>query len=136
MLHLINKIFWGTLSESEPLQPQINNIVLAASKVNTLGLPLNDKLVTFTIISFLPPLMSILKKILSYTKPSNMTTENVTSQIILNEQQCVHESGDNVSAFFCKISKKGKGQKDNKQGEAIRKRSQCYQCYVELHSFM
>ena len=42
MLHLIDEIFWGTLSESEPLQPQINTIILAASKVTTLRLPLDD----------------------------------------------------------------------------------------------
>jgi transposase InsO family protein len=130
MLHLIDEIFRGTLSESEPLQPQINNIVLAASKVNTLGLPLDDKLVAFAIISSLPPSMSTLKKILSYTKPSDMTTENVTSQIILDEQQRVRESGDNASAFFAKISKKGKGQKD-KQGEKTKK--QCTHCKMRNH---
>ena len=79
MLHLINKIFQSTLSESKPLQPQINTILLVASKVTTLRLPLNDKLVAFSIILSLPSSMATLKKILSNTKPSNMMTENVMS---------------------------------------------------------
>ena len=85
--------FLGTLSKSEPLQPQINTILLAASKVTTLRLPLNDKLVTFAIISPLPPSMGTLKKILSNIKLSNITTENIMSQIALDKQQCMHESG-------------------------------------------
>ena len=87
MLHLIDKIFLGTLSKSEPFQPQINTILLAASKVTTLRLPLNDKLLTFAIISPLPPSMGTLKKILSNIKLSNMTTENIMSQIALDKRQ-------------------------------------------------
>ena len=130
MLHLIDEIFWGTLSESEPLQPQINTIILAASKVTTLGLPLNDKLITFAIISSLPPSMGTLKKILSNTKPSDMTTENIMSQIALDKQQHVHESGTNASVFFAKITKKGKGSKD-KSGDKPKK--QCTHCKMRNH---
>ena len=130
MLHLIDEIFWGTLSESEPLQPQINTIILAASKVTTLRLPLDDKLVMFAIISSLPPSMGTLKKILSNTKPSDMTTENVMSQIALDEQQRVRESGTSASAFFAKITKKGKGVKD-KSGDKPKK--QCTHCKMCNH---
>ena len=130
MLHLIDNIFRSTLSESEPLQPQINTILLAASKVTTLSLPLNDKLVAFAIISSLPSSMSTLKKILSNTKPSDMTTENIMSQIVLDEQQRVRESGTNASAFFAKIAKKGKGQKD-KSGDKAKK--QCTHCKFRGH---
>ena len=130
MLHLIDEIFWGTLSKSEPLQPQINTILLAASKVTTLGLPLDDKLVTFAIISSLPPSMGTLKKILSNTKPSDMTTENIMSQITLDEQQHVHESGTSASTFFAKIAKKGKGTKD-KSGDKPKKH--CTHCKMHNH---
>jgi hypothetical protein len=44
MLYLIDEIFQSTLSESEPLQPQINTILLAASKVTTLDSPLMTNL--------------------------------------------------------------------------------------------
>ena len=130
MLHLIDEIFQGTLSESKPLQPQINTIILAASKVTTLRLPLDDKLVAFAIISSLPPSMGTLKKILSNTKPSDMTTENVMSQITLDEQQRMCESGTSASAFFAKIAKKGKGAKD-KSGDKPKK--QCTHCKMRNH---
>jgi len=96
-------VFRGTLSDSEPLLPQVNAIIRAASTISTLGIKLEDKLVAFAIISSLPPSMNILKKILSNTKPSDMTTENVMSQITLDEQQRVRESGVSATAFFAKI---------------------------------
>ena len=131
MLHLIDEIFQSTLSKSGPLQPQINTILLAASKVTTLGLSLDDKLIVFAIISSLPSSMATLKKILSNTKPSDMTTENVMSQIVLDKQQRVHESGTSASAFFAKISKKDKGPKDKSADKA---KKQCTHCKFRGHN--
>ena len=128
MLHLIDEIFRSTLSESEPLQPQINTILLVASKVTTLRLSLDNKLVAFAIISSLPSSMSTLKKILSNTKPSDMTTENVMSQIVLDEQQRVRESGTSASAFFAKVAKKGKGAKDKSADKAKKQCTHCKFC--------
>ena len=56
--------------------------------------------------------MSTLKKILSITKPSDMTTEHVMSQIVLDEQQRIRESGTSATAFFAKFVKRGKGKND------------------------
>jgi hypothetical protein len=109
IIHLIDQVFWGTLSNSEPLQPQVNAIIRAASTITSLGTTLEDRLIALAIIASLPPSMSTLKKILSNTKSSEMTTKHVTLQIVLNEQQCVQESGDTATAFFVKIAKKGKG---------------------------
>jgi hypothetical protein len=74
--------------------------------------------------------MATLKKTLSNTKPSDMTTENVMSQIVLDEQQRVRESGTSASAFFAKISKKGKGPKD-KSADKVKK--QCTHCKFRGH---
>ena len=43
--------------------------------------------------------MNVLKKILSNTKPLDMTTEHVTSQIVLDKQQCVHVA--RISTICC-----------------------------------
>jgi hypothetical protein len=117
IIHLIDEVFWGTLSDSKPLQPQINSLVRAAGTISALGLTLDDKLIVFAIISSLPSSMNTLKKILSNTKPSDMTTEHVTSQIVLDKQQCIHESGTSATAFFAKITKKGRGRRDDKPGD-------------------
>jgi hypothetical protein len=118
------------LSDSKPLQPQINSLVHAAGTISALGLTLDDKLIAFAIISSLPSSMNTLKKILSNTKPSDMTTEHVTSQIVLDEQQCVHESGTSATAFFAKITKKGRGRRDDKPGD---KKKKCTHCKIRSH---
>jgi LTR polyprotein gag-polypeptide-like protein len=46
IVHLINKVFCKTLSNSEALEPQINALIRAACTVSNLGLKLDDKLVT------------------------------------------------------------------------------------------
>jgi hypothetical protein len=74
--------------------------------------------------------MNTLKKILSNTKPSDMTTKHVTSQIVLDKQQCVHESGTSATAFFAKIAKKGRGRRDDKPGD---KKKKCTQCKIRGH---
>jgi hypothetical protein len=104
------------LSDSEPLQPQINSLVRAAGTISALGLTLDDKLIAFAIILSLPSSMNTLKKILSNTKPSDMTTEHVTSQIVLDKQQSIHESGTSATVFFAKIAKKGRGKGMISQG--------------------
>jgi len=74
--------------------------------------------------------MTTLKKILSNSKPSDMTTDHVMSQIVLDEQQRVRESGTTATAFFAKIAKKGKW-KDDKSGEKGKKR--CTHCKLRGH---
>ena len=74
--------------------------------------------------------MKTLKKILYNTKLLDMTTENIMSQITLDEQQHVHESGTSASMFFIKIAKKGKGLKD-KSGDKPKK--QCTHCKMHNH---
>src|ERR1700691_2776012 len=71
IVYLIDKVFRTTISDSEPLEPQINALIRAASTISNLGLTLKDKLLVFAIISSLPALFSTLNTILSTTKPSN-----------------------------------------------------------------
>jgi hypothetical protein len=60
IVHLINKVFCRTLSDSEALKPQINALTRAAHTVTNLGLMLNTRLVTLAIISSLLPSLSTL----------------------------------------------------------------------------
>jgi hypothetical protein len=130
IIHLIDEVFQGMLSDSKPLQPQINSLVRVAGTISALRLTLDDKLIVFAIILSLPSSMNTLKKILSNTKPSDMTTEHVTSQIVLDKQQHVHESGTSATVFFAKIAKKGRGRRDDKPGD---KKKKCTHCKIRSH---
>jgi len=129
IIHLIDEVFCSTFSKSEPLEPQINALVQAACTITTLGLALEDKLIAFAIISSLPTMLSTLKIILSTANATNLSSEYVKPQIILDEQHCVRDSGVGATAFFAKASKKGKGNK--KSEEKVKKL--CTHCNIQGH---
>ena len=106
---LLYKVFRSTLSDAEPLGPQIDAMMQAARTVTSVGPELDDKLVAYVIISSLPASLSDLKTILSSTNPSELSTEHLRSQIIFDEHRRVRESGMGTTAFFRKAGKKGKG---------------------------
>jgi len=104
---LVEELFLTTLSESKPLEPQINKLVRAAHTLNTLGFGLEDKVLAYIIVLKLPDSMATLKTILSATEASEISTEAVVSQIILDEQRRVRASGVGTIASFDKAAKKG-----------------------------
>jgi hypothetical protein len=99
--------------DSELLDLQISSLVRATRAISTLGLPLDNKLIAFRIVSSLPSSLSTLKAILSTSKPSDLTTEYVKSQIDLDEQGRMRHCGMESVAYFAKAAKKGKDK--NKQ---------------------
>ena len=93
------------------------------------SLTLEDKLLTFAIISSLPSSFSTLKTILSTTKTTDLTSEYIKAQVILDEQQHVCESGVGATAYFAKAGKKGK-KKGNQQSDGQKK---CTHCKIRGH---
>jgi hypothetical protein len=86
---------------------------------------LDDKLLTFALISSLPSSFSTLKTILSTTKPADLTVEYVKSQVILDEQHHVRESGVGAMAYFVKAGKKGKKKDSQYDGQKKKKCTHC-----------
>ena len=125
IVYLIDEVFRSTLSESDPLEPQINALIRAANTISNLGLTLDDKLLAFALISSLPSSFSTLKTILSTTKPTDLTVEYVKSQVILDEQRRVRESGVGATAYFAKAAKKGKKKDFQSDGQKKKKCSHC-----------
>jgi LTR polyprotein gag-polypeptide-like protein len=130
IVHLIDKVFHRTLSDSKALEPQINALTRAAHTVTNLGLMLNTRLVALAIIFSLPPSLSTLQTILSASPPANLIPVYVLSQVTLNEQCHVCESGMGATAFFAKAVKKGKG-KDKKSEDKFKKH--CTHCKIHGH---
>ena len=131
IVYLIDEVFWSMLSKSKPLEPQINALICSANTISNLGLTLEDKLLAFAIISSLPSSFSTLKTILSTTKTTDLTSEYVKAQVILDEQWCIHESGVGATAYFAKAGKKGK-KKGNQQSDGQKKK--CMHCKIRGHN--
>src|SRR6266702_4795510 len=130
IVYLINEVFWSTLSKSEPLEPQINALIHAANTISNLGLTLDDKLLVFTLISSLPSSFSTLKTILSTTKSTDLMSDYVKAQVILDEQCHMHKSGVGTTAYFAKAAKKGKKKCDKLDSQ---KKKKCTHCKICRH---
>ena len=109
VIQLINEVFRVMLSDSEPLEPQINSIMLASRTMSNLGLQLTDRLVASSIIASLPDSLDTIKTVLSTTKGSELTVEYIKAQLLLHEQGRIRNSGVAATAYFAKAVKKGKG---------------------------
>jgi gag-polypeptide of LTR copia-type len=133
IIHLLNDIFHTVFNESEPMEPQINAICQAVHTITNLGLSLDEELVTFAIITALPPSLATLKTILS-NSTLELTPDYIKSQIVHDEQCHIHEYGEGQSAFFAKAGKKGKGKgkgKDTSQED--RQKKKCSHCKCVGH---
>jgi hypothetical protein len=106
----------------DPLEPQINAILVRCMHVTNLGLQLDDKLIAFAIMSSLASPLSTLKTILSTTRSSESTTEYVKSQIILSTNSdagAIPASGQLPT--LPGAAKKGKGKGDQSESDKPRK---------------
>jgi gag-polypeptide of LTR copia-type/GAG-pre-integrase domain len=128
IIHLLNNIFCTIFNKSKPMEPQINTICQATHTITNLGLSLDEELIMFAIIMALPPSLTTLKTILS-NSTSELTPNYIKSQIMHDEQCCIHEYSEGQSAFFTKAGKKGKGKgkgKDTSQEDKQKKK--CLHC--------
>ena len=130
IVHLIDEVFRTTLSNTEPLEPQINSLIQAARTITALGLTLEDKLIAFAIISSLPPTLTTLKIVLSTSSATTVSSEYVKSQVILDEQHRVRDSGVGATAFFAKVPKKEKTKKRSE--DKVKKH--CTHCNIWGHN--
>src|SRR5882724_198682 len=106
--YLIIELFRSTLSDDSPLDPQINAMMHTANTITTLGLPLHEKLIALAIIISLPPSYETLKTILTASKSTELTVENVRSQIGIEEHRRTREA-DSSGAFTARFKGTPKG---------------------------
>src|SRR5216684_2250284 len=124
--YLREALFRGTLSESEPLEPQIETFLAAARNLDSLGFAMNEKVIAFAIIMALPESLHTLKMILCSLKGDNLSIDNVTGQIYLDESCRVRASGSTAVTFFAKAAKK-RGKADSKD------KKKCTHCKHKGH---
>ena len=81
----MEELFQTTLSESEPIEPQIDRRVRIASTLDFLEFPFGDKLLAFAIVISVPESMATLKTILYTTNDSDISTDLVRSKLVFDE---------------------------------------------------
>ena len=109
MVLLVQKLFQTTLSDSKQLEPQIQELLWAARMLSNAGLGFQDNLIAMAIIMSLPPSLSTLKTILSHTEDSKLSSQDVLSIVIVDEQRRIRNSGVDATAYFANAARKGKG---------------------------
>jgi LTR polyprotein gag-polypeptide-like protein len=110
---LMEEVFCGNLSESEPMEPQIERLLATACNLKSLGFPLDKKVIVFAIIMSLLESLSMLKIVLYGVKGADLSTDSIMGQIYLDKSHRVRVSGSIAVTFFVKATKK-KGKSNNK----------------------
>ncbi len=106
---LMDKLFRTTLSDSKPLEPQIEELLRAARVLSNAGPGFEDKMIAFFIIISLPPSLSTLKAILSGTELSKLSSQYIISMVVVDEQRRIRDSGVDAVAYFANAARKGRG---------------------------
>jgi hypothetical protein len=73
----MEEVFHGDLSKSEPMEPQIEKLLAATYNLESLGFPLNEKVVAFAIIMLPPESLSMLKMVLYGAKGADLTIDSI-----------------------------------------------------------
>lgn len=106
--YLMEELFHSAITEAESLEPQINKLLQAARDLDSLGFGLADKVLAFVIVMALPESLSILKTILYNTRGTDLTSDGIVHQILIDEQRRIRASGLAATAYYAKASKAGK----------------------------
>ena len=108
---LMQAFYRTPLTDTEPMEPQINKLIEASRNLEAIGCGVNDKTLAYIVIMALPSTLSMLKAILYNKDDNTITSEEVIAQILADEEQRVNNSGDTAVAYFAKAGKKGNNMK-------------------------
>jgi len=102
----MESFFQSSLSDAEPIEPQLNKLVEASCNLDSISCSVNNKTLAYIIIMALSNTLSMLKSILFNKDNTTITSEVVISQILVDKEHRVHASGSTVTAYFTKTGKK------------------------------
>src|SRR5712671_1189662 len=86
IMHLMGDLYCRNFTESEPLEPQINQIRLTVQSLSTLGSPVPEKHLAFQLISALLDSLELLKILLNQIPYAELSTNCVIVMIIDDER--------------------------------------------------
>ena len=81
---------------------------------SNVGLGFQDNLMAMATVTSLslPPSLSSLRTILSDTEVSELSSQYVLLQVIIDEQRRICNFGVDATTYFCQCGQKGKGEKE------------------------
>ena len=124
--YLVGELFWNTLLEESPLEPQLNVMCHKAHVLMSLGLKLEDALVAIAIVVSLPESYSTPRTILMFTE-DKLLPDSVISQILIEEKSQKNPAQMALVAHRGKGKGKEKSKKDNKS------KKKCSYCKKKGH---
>jgi len=105
-------------SDTEPLEPQIDQLQLTTQNLETAGFTMAKKYLTSIIIMCLPKSLSTLKTILANTDDAKLSVEGITNQVLADEAHwiCTLEERD-ATTYFAKMKSTSRRNKDKQRDE-------------------
>ena len=79
--------------------------------LSNVGLGFQDNLMAMAIITSLPPSLSSLRTIFSDTEVSELSSQYVLLQVIIDEQRRICNFGVDATTYFANAARKGNGKK-------------------------
>ena len=119
---LLQQFFMISFKDTEPMQPQINQVVHAAQQLETVSFPINNCLLAFLLAICLPDSYAMLHTVITNSEAANITSKWVADQIIREEHHCLNNFEGNATAFYAKA---GKGKGKSPQADTDLKCSYC-----------
>jgi hypothetical protein len=113
---------------SEPMEPQINNIISIAHQLNAINFPISDQWLTGMLQVKLPSSWNTLKTILTHVEDGKLTSKGVIAQILAKEHCRIREDSGDAKAYYAKSLGKGKGKQN------CRKDKKCSHCDCKGHN--
>ena len=103
---LLEKVFCTSLSNTEPLQPQVDAIIYAAHQLESIGETITDSILSYLLILHLPSSYSTLCTVLISSESPKFSSKWVTDQIIAEEHHRISESSGSATTFFANAKSK------------------------------
>jgi len=101
-------LFTIAFCNSDPIEPQIAEVVSIAHQLMDIGFPITDQLLAGAIRIRLPESWNTLKTVLENTGGMAQTSKGIISQVLAKEHHHVHTAGGDMTAYYTKATSKGK----------------------------
>jgi hypothetical protein len=125
---LMSNPYHSNLTELEPIEPQINRILLVVQTLTILGCPITDKVLGFQLILMLLDSLEFLKVLLYQIPLADITVDWVKTIILSNEKWWICTSGKPVASFYTKATKEGSKKGKDKDKSGKREWKHCTHC--------
>ena len=106
--YLLEHLFTITFHDSDPMEPQITDVVSIACQLTDIRFPITDQLLASTIRVKLPGSWDTLKTVLTNTTGGAQTSKGVISQVLAKEHCWVYAAGGDATDYYAKSAPKGK----------------------------